>query len=250
MNHSFTERRSKSFFVSLFRKLHLLRYLSCGSRKKHCCFFYGNNFPGHLSSETHFSNCTKNSCLSDFSGQTQFSIEEDSCTGDHSGETQFSVEESAQDPCSGDHSDQTHLLQESSQDSCSGNLSGPAHFSMEKSVIHLFHVQVDESNRTATRPLEHHQVHGADHFESEQEEANWKMMNQTMMNQTAIRPLEPPYVDAIKSYSDFFHSCMESSPSPSSGTIARGFLLFSIIFFLGIFFTYELFRRFSSGTIP
>ncbi|ERN16376.1 hypothetical protein AMTR_s00052p00082960 [Amborella trichopoda] len=31
----FTERRSKSLFRSLFRKLHLPRFLSCGSRKKH-----------------------------------------------------------------------------------------------------------------------------------------------------------------------------------------------------------------------
>ncbi|KAL4194831.1 hypothetical protein AMTRI_Chr05g61490 [Amborella trichopoda] len=125
----FTERRSKSFFPSLFGKLHLPRFLSCVSRtqllfwfrqQKHRSFISGsgNNFPGDLSGETNFSNeyCTKDSCSSDFSGQIQFAVIEsaqDSCSGDNSGQTHFSIEESAKDLCSSDRYGRTHLVQES-----------------------------------------------------------------------------------------------------------------------------------------
>ncbi|KAL4194832.1 hypothetical protein AMTRI_Chr05g61480 [Amborella trichopoda] len=264
----FTKRRSKSFFPSLFGKLHLPRFFSCGSHKKHRCFSSGsgnknhrnflsgsgNNFPVYLSSETNFSveDCTKDSCSSNLSGPIQLSIEEsaqDSCSGDHSGQTHFSIEESAKDLCSSHHSGQTHLVQESNY--CSGNISGNIHFSVDDSdhdscndyywvsspdtVFGVMQVQRNEHyEQEATSKLMnlramHPEVNGADYFESEQLHSTRKMMDLT-----TIRPFEPPQVDSVESCNNFFRSCMESSPSPSSKTIPRSLLLFSFIFFLGI----------------
>ncbi|KAL4179968.1 hypothetical protein AMTRI_Chr13g122800 [Amborella trichopoda] len=287
----FTGRRFKSFFPSLFRKLHLSRFLSYGSRKKHRCFSSGsgnknnrsflsdsgNNFPSDLSGETNFSveDCIKDSGSSNLFGQIPFSIEEsaqDSCSSHHSGKTHYSSEESAKDFCSSDHSGQTHLVQESSQDSCSANLSSQTHFSMDQSVQdycsgNIFgniHFSVDdfdhdscndyywvsspntvfgvlqvqrnehhlEGEQEATSKLMnlramHPEVNGADHFESEQPHSTRKMMDLT-----TIRPLEPPQVNSVESYTNIFLSCMESSPSPSSQTLPRSLLLFIFIFFL------------------
>ncbi|KAL4179973.1 hypothetical protein AMTRI_Chr13g122830 [Amborella trichopoda] len=257
----FTGRRFKSFFPSLFRKLHLPHFLSFGSRKKHSCFSSGsgnknnrsflsdsgNNFPSDLS----------DSCSSNLSGQIPFSIEEsaqDSCSSHHSGKTHYSSEESAKDFCSSDHSGQTHLVQESSQDSCSGNLSGQTHFSMDQSVQDYcsgnisgnIHFSVDDSDHDSCNDYYwvsspntvfgvlqlmnlramHPKVNGADHFESEQPHSTRKMMDLT-----TIRPLEPPQVDSVESYTNIFLSCMESSPSPSSQTLPRSLLLFFFYLF-------------------
>ncbi|KAL4179967.1 hypothetical protein AMTRI_Chr13g122790 [Amborella trichopoda] len=264
----FTGRRSKSFFPSIFRKLHLPRFLSYGSRKKQRCFSSGSGNKNHRS-------FLSNSGSSNLSGQILFSIEEsaqDSCSSHHSGKTHFSSEESAKDFCSSDHSGQTHLVQESSQDFCSGNLSGQTHFSMDQSVqdycsgnisgtIHFF---VDDSGHESCNDYywvsSPNTVFGVlqvqrnkHHLEGEQE-ATSKLMNlramhpkfngpdhfeseqrhstRKMMDLTTIRPLEPPQVDSVESYNNIFLSCMESSPSPSSQTLPLSLLLFFFIFFL------------------
>ncbi|KAL4194830.1 hypothetical protein AMTRI_Chr05g61470 [Amborella trichopoda] len=121
-------------------------------------------------------------------------------------------------------------MDESVQDYCSGNIFGIFHFpvgvmQVQRNEHHLESEQEATSKLMNLRAM-HPEDNGADHFVSEQLHSTRKMMDLA-----TIRPLEPPQVDSIESYNNFFVSCMESSPSPSSKTIPRSLLLFSFIFF-------------------